>query len=1095
MTLLEITMPIGCRSLCLFDGATAGNRSVIEGPHAGGATTEPVVHGHELVNHPKLEPAERLWEGLSAQEPESIQHFRENVMSKPNYLTRLLAALLCCASIAASISGSVHAAPPPAETAQAIPRGANVSTDALLLTEITVAAEGAEFIEIHNRSAATVDLSDVYLSDATFAPNGVFYYNIVTGDRNATGGGRGFGDFSARFPAGATIAAGDYQVISLAGSDAFQAAWGFLPDYELYEDGASVDGIPDMREALPDSINDQGDLTDSGEFAVLFFWDGSSDLVQDLDYTVWGDQAEAVDKTGISIDGPDGDSTASAYLADTPIASQQVLGTGGPSDGLSFQRDDLNEGTELQTGGNGIAGSDETSENISETWCIAEATPGAASNCPKPLPPLACGQPATRIHAVQGDGAISPLVGDLVEIEAVVVADFAEGVSGELGGFFVQEEDADADADPLTSEGVFVLSTMLDVEPGDLVRARGRVEESFGATRISNVDAVINCGTGFSVTPVPLTLPIVDSTVLESAEGMAVTLPQALSVTDVRDLARFGEFTLSNGRLIEPTQTVMPGAAALAQQQANDQNRLLVDDGRLGTYASPFPVGGDDATPLDADNPIRTGYTVTGLRGAMHFTFNNYKIEPTAPIVFDQTAQPRTSAPDLTDAPLRVAALNVLNFFSTLDDAGPVCAPAMNRACRGADTAGELTRQTDKIVPAILALNADIVALSEIENNATASLQALVDALDAATAAGTWAFVDAGPIGSDAIKNGLIYTPATVDLVGAPAVLDSSVDGRFDSSLNRPALAQTFDHITTGERLTVSANHLKSKGCGGASGADADQGDGQGCYNAARTSAAEALLDWMGSDPTGADDPDYLILGDLNSYPMEDPIQVLIDAGLDNLGTRYDDPAQAYSFQFFGEFGALDYVLASPSLALQVLDATHWHINADELAEFDYNEEDLSAGRPKPANFYAADPYRSSDHDPVIAAIVPGSGIVDGGSEQTRLEADRQFAAADGADAATITVQLVNRAGQPASGVAVQLAVTGSGVLAQASGITEASGRFTTMLTNSVVEEVLVTATYDANGSGTAEAPIVNGAPRSVTFQNPLEGVFADGFE
>ena len=897
-------------------------------------------------------------------------------MLKQNRRSSPVTAILCWVFAAASIVGPVHAAPSADQSSKPDARGGNISVDALLLTEITAANDGAEFIEIHNRSAVTVDLSDVFLSDATFAPQDVYYYNVVTGIRDAMGGGRGFGDFSARFPDGATIAAGEYQVISLAGSDSFLAAWGFLPDYELYEDGASADGIPDMREALPDSISDQGSLTDSGEFAVLFYWDGVSDRVQDLDYVVWGDQEEAVDKTGVSVDGPDVGTAASTYLADTPVASQQVLGSSGPANGSSFQRDDLNEGTEVQAGGNGITGSDETSEDLSETWCIADATPAAESNCPAPPPPLVCGEPATRIHAVQGDGPTSPLVGELVEIEGVVVGDFANQVPGELGGFFVQEEDGQTDSNPLTSEGVFVLWTLLDVDPGDLVRARGRVEESFGATRISNADEVIICGTGLSVTPVPITLPIDEPAVLESAEGMAVTLPQTLTVTDIWNLARFGEFTLSDGRLIAPTQTQIPGAAAITQQQANDQNRLLVDDGRVGTYTTPFPVGADDATPLDADNPVRTGYTVSGLQGVMHFTFNNYKIEPTAPLVFDQTGAPRTAAPDLPDAPLRVAAFNALNFFSTLDNAGPICAPAMNRGCRGADTPGELARQTDKITEAILALDADIVALAEIENNDSASLQALIDALNDATAPGTWAFVDTGAVGGDAIKNGLIYTPATVDPIGLPAILDSSVDGRFDSGLNRPAVAQTFDHIATGERLTVSANHLKSKGCGGASGANADQGDGQGCYNAARTSAAEALLDWMDADPTGSGDPDYLILGDLNSYPMEDPIQLLEDAGLDNLGARYDDADQAYSFQFFGVHGALDYLLASPSLAQQVLDATHWHINADELAEFDYNEEDLSAGTPKPGDFYSADSYRSSDHDPVIAAIVPDSDIV-----------------------------------------------------------------------------------------------------------------------
>ena len=60
----------------------------------------------------------------------------------------------------------------------------------------------------------------------------------------------------------------------------------------------------------------------------------------------------------------------------------------------------------------------------------------------------------TFIHDVQGNGAATPIPGATVAVEGVVVGDF-QG-SGQLQGFFLQEEDADADADPNTSEGIFV---------------------------------------------------------------------------------------------------------------------------------------------------------------------------------------------------------------------------------------------------------------------------------------------------------------------------------------------------------------------------------------------------------------------------------------------------------------------------------------------------------------------------------------------------------------------------------------------------------------------------------------------------------------
>ena len=272
----------------------------------------------------------------------------------------------------------------------------------------------------------------------------------------------------------------------------------------------------------------------------------------------------------------------------------------------------------------------------------------------------------------------------------------------------------------------------------------------------------------------------------------------------------------------------------------------------------------------------------------MNFTFGNYKIEPTAPLLFDETANARQNGPQLPQTPLRLAALNVLNFFSTLDDSGPICGPGGNAGCRGADSASELQRQSDKLVATILAMDADIIGLMEIENNATASLQALVDALNTASNPGTWAFINTGTIGNDVIKVGLIYQPAAVTPLGDFAILDASVDPRFDSSRNRPSLAQTFAHTASGEVLTVDVNHLKSKGCGGASGADADQGDGQACFNASRTAAAEALADWLATDPTASGDPDYIVLGDLNAYSQEDPIRALTDSGLVDIGQQFD---------------------------------------------------------------------------------------------------------------------------------------------------------------------------------------------------------------
>jgi hypothetical protein len=207
---------------------------------------------------------------------------------------------------------------------------------------------------------------------------------------------------------------------------------------------------------------------------------------------------------------------------------------------------------------------------------------------------------------------------------------------------------------------------------------------------------------------------------------------------------------------------------------------------------------------------------------------------------------PRPTEPEAVGGRLQIAAINVLNYFNTIDTGTPICGPAANQDCRGADSASEFDRQRNKIISAILGLDADVIGLMEIENNTSASVQDLVDGLNAASAPGTYAFIDTGTIGTDAIKVAMLYRPATVTPVGAYAILDSTVDPNFIDTLNRPVLAQTFEENLTGERFTVAVNHLKSKGsaCAG----DPDLGDGQGNCNITRLNAAIAEANWLASD-------------------------------------------------------------------------------------------------------------------------------------------------------------------------------------------------------------------------------------------------------
>jgi hypothetical protein len=151
-------------------------------------------------------------------------------------------------------------------------------------------------------------------------------------------------------------------------------------------------------------------------------------------------------------------------------------------------------------------------------------------------------------------------------------------------------------------------------------------------------------------------------------------------------------------------------------------------------------------------------------------------------------------------------------------------------------------------------------------------------------------------------------------------------------------------------------------------------GDGAGNCNLTRLAAAEALVDWLAADPTGSGDSDFLIIGDLNSYDKEDPIDAIRAGADDVLGTEDDfvdlifqyQGEDAYSYVFDGQIGYLDYAMANMSMVGEVTGTTVWHINADEPDLIDY---DMSFKKDAQDAIYAPDPYRSSDHDPVIVGL------------------------------------------------------------------------------------------------------------------------------
>lgn len=593
-------------------------------------------------------------------------------------------------------------------------------------------------------------------------------------------------------------------------------------------------------------------------------------------------------------------------------------------------------------------------------------TPGAPNQTF--TPPTVCDYPYTPIYTIQGSGMESALDGIFVATEGVVVGDFQVGGKS---GFYLQDQTGDGN--PLTSDGIFVYYVGLNVNVGEYVRVHGYVDEYNGLTEITSVSQAWYCGAGDPITPTVLSLPVGDVEEFEAYENMLVTFPQDLIISEYFNFDRYGEIVLTSQRHLTPTALFEPGSpeqALMAEFYLLD--RITLDDGR--TTQNPDPAIHPNGLEFTMDNLFRGGDLVTNVTGVLDYSFSLWRIQPTQGADYTSTNL-RTSEPEEVGGSLKVASFNVLNYFSTIDTGDDICGPSQDMECRGADTTEEFVRQRDKIFSALSIIDADIVGLMEIENHVTdAAVMDFVDGLNALVGVDTYSYIDTGFIGTDAIKVAIIYKKATVTPLGDYAILDSTVDPRFDDTKNRPTLAQTFQEKATGETITVAVNHLKSKGSSCEDVGDPDLGDGAGNCNLTRTAAAEAMVDWLTANPTSTGSLNTLIIGDLNSYDKEDPIDAIL-AGADDLSGTSDDyldliytyiGEEAYGYVFDGQVGYLDHAMANKFLFAQITGTTIWHINADEPDLIDY---DMTFKATAQDALYAPDQYRSSDHDPVIIGL------------------------------------------------------------------------------------------------------------------------------
>ena len=581
----------------------------------------------------------------------------------------------------------------------------------------------------------------------------------------------------------------------------------------------------------------------------------------------------------------------------------------------------------------------------------------------------------TLIHQIQGAGSTASK--GTYHIEGIVT-----GVFPLLSpsGFYVQEEDSDADSDPKTSEAIFVASGAA-VRIGDKVNVLGTTEESaaypsFDQACITpiNID-ILSSGMSLPNASI-ISLPRAAGNDFEAYEGMLVRFSDTLTVTDNANLGTYGELTLSAGglvyqasQLLDPNDlsasgTSASGTANLTALNAhllqNDLRSILLDDGRSTLPSLPF---------VNSDNTLRIGSTIDSLWGIMAYSFGKYRVLPTALSAVKINHQARPSLPDVgKDATIKVASFNVLSYFNGDGLGGGF--PTL----RGANSLTEFSRQREKIISTISQINPDVMGLIEMENDGTgtnSALQNLVNGINALIGAGTYSFIyDGASIQdycTDDIRCAIIYKSAVLDTVGK--AMSSS-----DSIFNRPPLAQTFKVKGTDSTFNFIINHFKSKSCTGSTGLDNDKSDGQGCYNYRRKLQAAALTQFINNVviPTSGTNK-VLSMGDYNAYFEEDPLDTLRSKGFSILNT-----SKEYSYCFGGQLGSLDHAIVTKTLLPHITGIAKWNINSVEPTFLNY-EDSINDGGGDAVNrwaaCYTASPFRSSDHDPVLVGLALGNKL------------------------------------------------------------------------------------------------------------------------
>lgn len=630
--------------------------------------------------------------------------------------------------------------------------------------------------------------------------------------------------------------------------------------------------------------------------------------------------------------------------------------------------------------------------------------------------------PIAEIQKTNGTDDDSAMLKTKVTTMGRVTAVFPtkqDGLSGTFDGFYIQTPGTGGAWDPAreSSDAVFVYAGKKGLsfpEVGQCVQVTGYVNEYSGKKKDEDSPGILSLtqiaspsieafdGECLDVAPVPLPgVPTAEQ--MEALEGMLVAPGGTWTITDNYAAGQSGTLSITPGDapLRSATDVVAPGDAAKTMEEENAAKQIVLDDG-TNTYLHSGAATNAELAYLANGSPARVGYRLSFTSPVLLDSRNQaFVFQPTTMVAGHRNLSPVSISGERPGAPsvggdVTIATFNVLNYFTDLGEDFPDDCPKayedreknkvtvkqdknVSWKCpvRGAYSAQAFANQQAKIVQAINTINADVVALEEIENpvgagvgdDRDAALKKLVDALNANSHGDAkWAFVPspaAVPDKEDAIRTAFIYQPARITAVGESIILD---DPAF-TGLARQPLAQEFapvvDDQHTGTNIVVIANHFKSKGSvpKGMEEGNTDTGDGQGNSNAIRVAQARALADFA----TQFEQTPTLLVGDFNAYTMEDPLTVLREKGWVHKSGGADA-----SYVYGGRSGSLDHVFANAAGDGRVVEVASWALNAQESVSFEYSRANYNAH----LKFESDNPYRSSDHNPEIVGLALISEVV-----------------------------------------------------------------------------------------------------------------------